>query len=122
MFTRSLAILLAPLLPMAALILPMGAPHRIDDLVAGVVATILSGFALGSDRARIGAAVVGGWVALAALVFPGTLIEEVVALSWGALMLSWMAGPFSAAPRATRQAAAAPEKTVDDRGRLPMAA
>jgi hypothetical protein len=122
MFTRSLAIMLAPLLPMAALIFPMGALHRIDDLVAGVVATLLSAFALGSDRARIAAAVVGGWVAVAALAFPGTLLEEAVALSWGMLMMSWLAGPFSAPPRVFRESRRAPEKAVADSGHLPLAA
>jgi hypothetical protein len=123
MFTRSLAIMLAPLLPMAALIFPMGTLHRVDALVAGSVATILSALALGSNRARIGAAVVGGWVALTALIFPTSLLEEVVALSWGTLMLSWMAGPFAAAPRATkRQPAAAPKQAVADGGHVPLAA
>ena len=122
MFTRSLAILLAPLLPMAALIFPMGTLHRVDDLVAGTLVTVLSAFALGNDRARIGAAVVAGWVALAALIFPSSLLEEVVALSWGTLMFAWLAGPLSAPPRVTREPAAAPARAAADDGHLPLAA
>jgi hypothetical protein len=122
MLTRSLAILLAPWLPLAALILPMGTAHRVNDLVAGTVATILSAVALGNDRARIGAAVIGGWVALAALVFPSTLLEAEVALSWGVLMLAGMAGPFSTAPKVFREPAAAPRQPVADAGHQRMAA
>ncbi|HXJ21280.1 MAG TPA: hypothetical protein VMT03_13705 [Polyangia bacterium] len=122
MFTRSLAILLAPLLPMSALIFPMGTLHRVDDLVAGTIVTILSAFALGNDRARVGGAVVAGWVALAALVFPSSLLEEVLALSWGTLMFAWLAGPFSAPPRVTREPAAAPAETATAGGQLPLAA
>ena len=114
MLTRSLAILLAPWLPLAALILPMGAAHRIDDLVAGTIATILSALALASDRARIGAAVVGGWVALTAFIFPSTLLEAMVALSWGTLMLAWLAGPFSTAPQVSRELGLAPRMSVAD--------
>lgn len=122
MFTRSLAILLGPWLPLAALIFPMGTAHRVNDLVAGTLATILSAVALGSDRARIGAAVIGGWVALAALVFPSTLLEAEVALSWGGLMLSWMAGPFSAAPEVIRKPGLAPRQPVADAGHQRLAA
>jgi hypothetical protein len=122
MLTRSLAILLAPWLPLAALMLPMGAAHRIDDLVAGTLATLLSAFSLSNDRARIGAAVVGGWVALTAFIFPATLLEEVVALSWGTLMVAWLAGPHAEAPRVIRQPAAAPPKERTTGGRMPLAA
>ncbi len=122
MFTRSLAILLAPCLPLAALIFPMGTAQRIDALVAGTVATILSAVALGSDRARIAAAVVGGWVALTALIFPSTLLESVVALSWGVLMLAWLAGPFSAPPQVTKEPGALPGEAVADEGHQPLAA
>jgi len=122
MLTRSLAILLAPWLPLAALIFPMGTAHRLNDLIAGTLATILSAVALGSDRARIGAAVVAGWVALAALVLPSTLLEAEVALSWGALMLAWMAGPFSAAPKVIREPALAPPRAVADAGPQRLAA
>jgi len=114
MLTRSLAILLAPWLPLAALILPLGTAHRIDDLVAGTIATILSALALASDRARIGGAVVGGWVALTAFIFPSTLLEAMVALSWGTLMLAWLAGPFSSAPQVSRELGLAPRMPVAD--------
>jgi hypothetical protein len=122
MFTRSLAILLAPWLPLAALIFPMGTTHRINDLVAGTLATILSAVALGSDRARIGAAVIGAWVALAALVLPSTLLEVEIGLSWGTLMLAWMAGPFSAAPKVFKEPAVAPAQAAADPGHQPLAA
>lgn len=122
MLTRCLGILLAPCLPIAALIFPMGTMHRVSALVSGILATVLSAFALSDDRARIGAAVVGGWVALSALIFPSGLLEETIALSWGCLMLSWLAGPFSAAPAVIRVAAPLPEPAKTGHEHLPIAA
>ncbi len=121
MLTRSLAILLAPWLPLGALMLPLSTAHRIDGLVAGTLGTVLSAFALSNDRARLGGAAVGAWVALTALVFPSTLVESMLALSWGVLMFAWLAGPFSARPQTIRWAAPARAPESGD-GHLPLAA
>lgn len=122
MLTRLLAILLAPVLPMAALIFPMSAAHRIDALICGVAASALSAFALASDRARIAGAVVAAWVALTAFIFPSTLLEEMIALSWGTLMVAWLAGPLSAQPRVFIEKAALPSPTEEHEPHLPLAA
>ena len=122
MLHRTLAILLAPILPMAALMLPLSTFHRVDAFVAGGLATVLSAFALADDRARLGGAIVAGWVALTALIFPSTLLEETLALSWGVLMLAWLAGPLSATPRVTRVAAERPVREVGGDHHLPLAA
>ncbi len=121
MLTRSLAILLAPWLPLGALMLPMSAAHRIDGLVAGALGIVLSAFSLSNDRARIAAAAVGAWVALTALVFPSTLLEATLALSWGALMFAWLAGPFSTRPAVITSVAPAAAADARD-GHLPLAA
>jgi hypothetical protein len=122
MLTRCLGILLAPCLFVAALIFPMGTAHRASALVCGILATVLSGFALASDRARSGAAMVGGWVALSALIFPSTLLDSTIALSWGVLMFSWLAGPFSVRPTVIRLAAPAPEPAATRDDHLPLVA
>jgi hypothetical protein len=122
MLTRSLAILLAPWLPLGALIFPLSPAHRISALVAGVLVTVLSAFAFSSERARVGAAVVSGLVALTALVFTSTMLEETMALSWGAVMFALLTGPLSAPPVVTRTAAAAPAPRASQHEQLPMAA
>ena len=99
MFSRAIAMLVAPWLPFAAVMLPLGATHRANALIAGSIATVLSAFSFAYDRARLGAAVLGGWVALTAFIFPSTLLEEVVTVSWGVTMFAFMAGPFSDPPR-----------------------
>ena len=121
MLTRFVAILLAPCLPLAALIFPLSTAHHVSALVAGTVATVLAAFAFSSDRARFGAAAVAAWVALTALLFPSSLLEEVIALSWGVPMFACLAGPFSAPPVVTRTAAAA-RAPADEGEHLPMAA
>ena len=122
MLSRSLAILFASWLPVAALILPLGPAHRISALVSGILGTALSGFALASDRARVGGAIIGAWVALTAFIFPSTLLEEVIALSWGISMVACLAGPFSAPPATFRVAVrAAGGDDARDR-HLPLAA
>lgn len=122
MLTRLLAILLAPWLPLAALIFPFSTAHRVSALLAGTVGMVLAAFAFSSDRARFGAAVVAAWVALTAFIFPSTLLEEVITLSWGVLMFAWLAGPLSAPPVATRTAGAIPAPRARDDAHLPMAA
>jgi hypothetical protein len=108
MLTRSIAILFATFLPAAALIMPLSPAHKISALVSGTLATLLAGFSMVSDRARVGAAVIGAWVALTALIFPSTLPEEVLAVCWGTMMIASLAGPLSEAPRQFRTAAIQP--------------
>jgi hypothetical protein len=72
--------------------------HTANALIAGILATALSLAALADDRARIGTAVVGAWVALSPFVFTSTLLEEVLTVSWGVTIIVCMIGPFSAAP------------------------
>jgi hypothetical protein len=86
-------------LPMLAVVLPLGPVHTVNAIVAGIAATLLSLAALSDDRARIGAAVVGGWVALSPFIFSSTLIEKVLTVSWGVTTFACMIGPFSASPR-----------------------
>jgi hypothetical protein len=120
MLTRFLAILIAPCLPVAALIVPLSPAHHVSALVAGTLATVLAAFAFSSDRARFGAAAIAAWVALTALLFPSTLLEAVIVLGWGVPMLVCLAGPFSAPPVVTRTVAEAPP--ARDEEHLPMAA
>jgi hypothetical protein len=114
MLTRSIAILFATFLPAAALIMPLSPAHRISALVSGTLATLLAGFSMFSDRARIGAAVIGAWVALTALIFPSTLPEEILAVCWGTMMIASLAGPFSGAPRQFRTAAIEPGQKPEE--------
>jgi hypothetical protein len=123
MLSRCLALILAPALPVIPFVLPFGPAHTIDAFIAGGLATMLALFALADDRARIGAAVVGGWVALAPFVFWSSLVEQVVCVSWGVSMFVLLAGPFSMAPRVTRVLAAAPmEPSASGDDHLPLAA
>ncbi|HSS39416.1 MAG TPA: hypothetical protein VLT58_11660 [Polyangia bacterium] len=122
MLTRALAILIAPCLPLAALIFPFSTAPRVSALLAGALATVLSAFAFSSDRARFGAAAVGAYAALTALVFPSSLLEQVIVLSWGTSMLAWLAGPLSTPPVVTRTAAAVPAPQAHGDEHLPMAA
>ena len=98
MFSRSVGILIGAWLPMLAVTLPIGPVHTANALIAGILATVLSLAALADDRARIGTAVVGAWVALSPFVFTSTLIEEVLTVSWGVTIFVCMIGPFSEAP------------------------
>jgi hypothetical protein len=101
MFSRMLAIVIASWLPVLGVILPVGAAHRANALVAGIAATVLSAFALGDRRARAAAALVGAWVALSPFVLGGTLLEQVMTVPWGVVMFTWLIGPFSDAPAVT---------------------
>jgi hypothetical protein len=105
MFSRSLAILIAPWLPAAALILPLGPAHTANDLIAGTLAVVLSAFAFVDRRVGFAVGCVAAWVALAAFIFPSTLLEAVLAVSWGVTMFTCLGGPFSEAPRVERVAA-----------------
>ena len=77
MFSRSLAILISPWLPCAALILPFGPAHTVNALVAGTLAVALSAFSLTSRRVGSLVSAIGVWVALTGFIFPSTLLEEV---------------------------------------------
>jgi hypothetical protein len=99
MFSRSIAILIGTWLPMLAVILPLGPAHTANAIVAGVAATLLSFAALADDRARVGAAAVGAWVALSPFIFDSTLLEKVLTVSWGVTTFVCLIGPFSASPR-----------------------
>ena len=124
MFSRSLAILIAPLLPTAALILSLGPAHTANDLIAGTAAVILSAFALVSRRVSFAVGIVAAWVALTAFIFPSTFIEQVLATSWGVAMFTCVAGPFSEAPRVDRVASlpVTPPASVRSDSGLPLAA
>jgi hypothetical protein len=99
MLSRSIAILIGTWFPMLAVILPLGPFHTVNAIAAGTIATLLSLAALSDDRARIGAAVVGAWVALSPFILPATLLEKVLTVSWGVTMFVCMIGPFSDSPR-----------------------
>jgi hypothetical protein len=101
MFSRMLAILLSSCLPALGVILPFSEVHRTNALVAGIAGTILAAFSLVDRRARIGAAIVGAWVALSPFVIPSTLLEQTVTVTWGVLTFQWLLGPFSEAPHVT---------------------
>ena len=105
MFARSLAVLISSWLPCAALILPFGRAHTLNALIAGTLAVVLSGFSLSSTRIGNLVSVIGVWVALTGFIFPSTLLEEVVVVSWGVVMFICMFAPF-------REPARAPEEVV----------
>jgi hypothetical protein len=104
MLSRTFAVLFASFLPSAALFLPMGPVHRLNALIAGTLATVLAGLSMAYDRARLGAVLIGGWVALSPFIFPSTLLEEVVTVCWGTMMFTCLAGPFSQPPRSSSSA------------------
>ena len=115
MFSRSVGILIGAWLPMLAVTLPIGPVHTANALIAGILATVLSLAALADDRARIGTAVVGAWVALSPFIFTSTLLEEVLTVSWGVTIFVCMIGPFSAAPQ-RRDRRRAPGAQASGRG------
>jgi hypothetical protein len=98
MLSRCIAILIGTWLPMLAVILPFGPTHTANAIIAGVLATALSLASLSDNRFRVATAVVGGWVALSPFVFPSTLLEEVVTVTWGVITFVCMIGPFSDKP------------------------
>ena len=124
MLSRTLAILLAPCLPTAALVLNLGPAHTTTALIAGCLVTVLAAFALVNRRASLAASVIAGWVALFGLVFPSTLLESVLSLSWGVTMFALLAGPFSEPPRVERAASlpTTPRASAGTDPALPLAA
>jgi hypothetical protein len=130
MLSRSFAIVFASFLPTAALIFPFSPAHKINALIAGTLATVLAGLSMAYDRARLGAVVIGAWVALTPFIFPSTFLEQVLTVCWGTMMFVSLAGPFSDAPRSTWESAPQTERapvpepmpeTVTER-HLPIAA
>lgn len=105
MFSRAFAIMLAPSLPAAALILSFGPAHTASALIAGTLAAVLAGFALVDRRFGTLAALVGAWVALSAFIFPSTFVEQTFTASWGITIFTCLGGPLSEAPRVARIAA-----------------
>ena len=110
MLSRSVAILIGAWFPMLAVILPLGPVHTVNAIVAGIAATLLSFAALSDNRARVAAAVVGGWVALSPFIFDSTMLEKVLTVSWGVTIFVCMIGPFSDSPHA--EVVRAPETHV----------
>ncbi len=124
MFARSLAILVSPWLPCAALILPFGRAHTINALLAGALAVALSAFSLTSERVGSLVSAIGMWVALTAFIFPSTLLEEVVVVSWGVVMFICMFAPFREPFGATHAAIVplTPTASVETIGEMTRAA
>ncbi len=124
MFSRSLAILIAPWLPAAALILSLGPAHTANYLIAGTLAVILSAFSLIDRRVGFAVGVVAAWVAFTPFIFESTLVEQVIASSWGVAMFACMGGPFSEAPRVERVASVpvTPSASIASDSRVPLAA
>jgi len=124
MLSRCLALMIVPVLPFVPAVAPIGPAHAVNMIVAGTLASLLALGALVDDRARLGVAVVGAWVALMPfLLIDSTLLEEVISVSWGVATFALIAGPFSSPPRVARVPAAAAETaapTVEPR--LPLAA
>ena len=123
MLSRVLGVTIATWLPALALILPMGRFHTANALLAGLAASVLAGFSLVSDRARVAAAVIGAWVAFTPFVFKSTLIELALAVSWGVTMFVALTGPFSQAPgRFVVRRLQKPQTSGGERGVLDVAA
>jgi hypothetical protein len=101
MLSRAFAIIVSSWLLCFALILPLGHFHTVNALVAGGLATVLAALSMVDDRARIGASIVGAWVAFTPFIVRSTFIEIVLAVCWGVAMFVHLIGPFSEAPRVT---------------------
>jgi uncharacterized membrane protein len=126
MLSRCIAILFASFLPTAAMILPLSPAHKINALVAGTLATMMAAFSMATDRARLGAALIGAWVALTPFIFTSTMVEEVLAVCWGTMMFVSLMGPLSESPgrtwvRTPQAAQKSPEAPARERP-LPIAA
>ena len=124
MLGRCLALLVIPMLPWAPLMTPFSRAHAANAIIAGIVATVCAAFSLVDYRARVAAAVVGGWVALSPFIFRATLLEECIAVTWGVTTFVLMVGPFSDRPRSIFVAAspARPQAKANDDHQLPLAA
>lgn len=124
MFGRCLALLFIPVLPWVPLMAPLSRVHAANAIIAGIIATACAAFSLVDNRARVAAAVVGGWVALSPFIFPATLLVEWIAVSWGVCTFLLMVGPFSDRPRSIFVAAspARSRPKANDDHQVPLAA
>jgi len=123
MVSRSVSIVISAWLVMAAGIFPLSTLHMVNAIVAGSLATLLSFAALSDNRARIGVAIVGAWVALVPFIFDSTMLEKVLTVSWGVTTFVHMIGPFSDPPRV--EVVGGPVRSVppiDEEPALPRAA
>jgi len=79
----------------APFVVPMGPAHTANAFIAGALALLFALGALADERARLGLALVGGWVALSPFIFWSTLAEQVVTVSWGVTTFVAAVGPLS---------------------------
>jgi hypothetical protein len=101
MMSRSLGILVVTWLPCLAAILPLSPAHTANGIVAGLIATGLAALSLAYERARLGVAIIGLWVAFSPFVFRSSFTEIVLSVSWGVTMWVAFFGPFSQKPSST---------------------
>jgi hypothetical protein len=101
MLSRSLGIVVVTWLPGLAAVLPLGAAYTVNAIVAGLIATALAALSLAYERARLGVALVGVWVAFSPFVFHSSFTEIVLSVSWGMTMWVAFVGPFSEGPTST---------------------
>jgi hypothetical protein len=124
MLGRCLALLFIPVLPWVPLMAPFGRVQAANAIIAGIIAIVCAAFSLVDYRARVAAAVVGGWVALSPFIFRATLLEEWILVTWGVCTFVLMVGPFSDRPRSVLVAAlpARPQPKADDDHKVSLAA
>lgn len=112
MFARCIAIMFSSWLPLVGLALSFDPVHRINVIVSGIVAILFSFGALSSERFRIAAALVGGWVALSSIVLWSSHLEAFVTVTWGVMMFFGMVGPFSAEVQSKGMGPPVPQATI----------
>lgn len=122
MLARCVALLFIPVLPFVPLMAPLSRAHATNAIVSGIIAAALACFSLVDNRARTAVALVGGWVAFSPFVFRTTLLEQVIAVSWGVGTFVFMAGPFSDPPRSIFVAASPSQTRASEDQHLPLAA
>jgi hypothetical protein len=95
MLSRIVGLLMVAFLFTAPFVVPMGPAHTANAFIAGSLALLFALGALADERARLGLALVGGWVALSPFLFWSTLAEQVVTVSWGVSTFVLAMGPLS---------------------------
>jgi hypothetical protein len=95
MLSRIVGLLMVAFLFTAPFVFPMGSAHAANAYIAGSLALLCGLAALADERARLGLALVGGWVALSPFIFWSTLTEQVVTVSWGVSTFVLAMGPLS---------------------------
>jgi hypothetical protein len=98
MLSRIFAVVISSWLPALGVVLPVSALYEANALVVGILATVLSGFALVDERARKGAALLGAWAAFMPLFVDGSLVEKCLNITWGVAVFTFLIGPFSESP------------------------